>query len=184
MSDSARLYERLLVVRCQARDRVAFEELVGLFQPRLRAFLHKMLGASHSVEDLAQEAWIEVFRDLGRLNDPGAFVPWFYRIARNRAYRAMRRRPLVMESIQADVADKADDQAEFRAEDAAIVKAAMDELSPEHREVLLLRFMEEMSYEDIALVAGCQLGTVRSRIHNAKRVLREIVERQSGYGSR
>ena len=70
------------------------------------------------------------------------------------------------------------------AEDAAIVKAAMDELSPEHREVLLLRFMEEMSYEDIALVAGCQLGTVRSRIHNAKRALREIVERQSGYGSR
>ena len=183
MSDLARLYERLLVVRCQARDRAAFGELVGLFQTRLRAFLHKMLGASHSVEDLAQEVWIEVFRDLGRLNNPGAFVPWFYRIART-APIAMRRRPMAMESIQADVADKADEQAEFRSEDATTVKAAMDELSPEHREVLLLRFMEEMSYEDIALVAGCQLGTVRSRIHNAKRALREIVERQSRYGSR
>jgi RNA polymerase sigma-70 factor, ECF subfamily len=178
MANPARLYERLLVIRCQARDHEAFAELVAIFQPRLRAFLYKMLGVPGAVEDLAQDVWMDVFHDLGRLNDPGAFTPWFYRIARNRVYRAMRRRPIATESLPEDLADQSDDRPDFSAEEASQVKAAMDKISPEHREVLLLRFMEDMSYDDIAQVAGCQVGTVRSRIHNAKRVLREIIQKK------
>jgi len=67
---------------------------------------------------------------------------------------------------------------EFSAEDASRVYAALDRLTPEHREVLLLRFIEQMSYEDLAQVTGCPVGTVRSRIHNAKRGLREILKRE------
>jgi RNA polymerase sigma-70 factor (ECF subfamily) len=66
---------------------------------------------------------------------------------------------------------------DFSAEDAARVHRALDELEPEHREALVLRFLEEMSYEDMARVTGCPLGTVRSRLHYAKRALRRALER-------
>jgi RNA polymerase sigma-70 factor (ECF subfamily) len=186
MTDLAdRFYRRLLVIRCQIGDTAAFEELVGLCQPRLRGFLFKMVGGRENVDDLAQDVWMDVFRDLPRLSEPGAFLPWFYRIARNRAFRALRKRPQMIEPVAPDeLAAPADEPAEFTAEDAQAVHAALDELTPEHREVLLLRFMEEMSYEEIAKVTECQIGTVRSRIHNAKRALREIIERRTSHGSR
>jgi RNA polymerase sigma-70 factor (ECF subfamily) len=75
------------------------------------------------------------------------------------------------------VADEEPD-AEFSAEDAGRVFEALDRLTPEHREILLLRFIEQMSYDDLAQVIGCPVGTVRSRIHNAKRGLRTILEHE------
>jgi RNA polymerase sigma-70 factor, ECF subfamily len=66
-------------------------------------------------------------------------------------------------------------------DDAESVHAALDELAPEHRDVLVLRFLEDMTYEDIARVTGCPIGTVRSRIHYAKRALRCALERMGGH---
>jgi RNA polymerase sigma-70 factor, ECF subfamily len=181
MADLAdRFYWKVLVVRCQVGDRLALEEMVGQCQPRLRGFLHKMLPGGQNLDDLAQEVWMDVFRDLPRLADPGAFLPWFYRIARNRVFRTFRRRSEPIGSIQdMNVAPAREAEPDFSAEDAQAVHAALDQLSPEHREVLLLCFMEEMSYDQIASVVDCPIGTVRSRIHSAKRELRKIVERQA-----
>jgi len=172
-----RFYLEVLVVRCQTGDRAAFEEVVALCQPRLRGFLAKMLAAQGDSRDLAQEVWMDVFANLRSLRDPGSFLPWLYRIARNRVFRALRRQtPDLVSMDSVDAAGQADEPADFTAEDAQAVHAALDRLGPEHREVLLLRFIEDMSYADIAIVTGCQIGTVRSRIHNAKRALREIIE--------
>src|ERR1700733_12782634 len=133
-----RLYQQMLVVRCQAGDRAAMEELISRSQPRLRAFLYKMLP--QHADDLAQEIWMDVHRDLPALADPGAFVPWLYRIAHHRVYRMLRRRGRVMSDLEnVDVPE--DEPADFTAEDAQAVHAAMDQLEPEHREALLLRFM-------------------------------------------
>ena len=77
------VYWKLVVIRCQVGDRSAFEELVARYQARLQGFLFKLIGGRETVEDLAQEVWMDVFRDLPKLNDPGAFLPWFYRIVRN-----------------------------------------------------------------------------------------------------
>ena len=175
-----RVYQQVLVVRCQLGDPRAVEELVACFQPRLRAFLYKMMAGRRSVDDLAQEVWMDVLRDLPRLADPGAFVPWFYRIARNRVFRLLRRREPApsINDLAGDVADAAEEPADFTAEDAEAVHAALDRLNAEHREVLLLRFMEDMSYEQIAQAVGRPVGTVRSRIYNAKRELRVMMERQ------
>jgi RNA polymerase sigma-70 factor, ECF subfamily len=172
-----RIYRRLLVVRCQVGDPGAFAELVAQCQPRLRAFLSKMLPANPNIDDIAQEVWMDVLRNLGALADPGAFTTWFYRIAHHRAFRMLRqnRRPTAsLDDI--DAVDAGGESDDFGAEDARAVHAAMDQLPPEHREALMLRFMEEMSYEQIAAIAGCPVGTVRSRIHNAKRALRGIIE--------
>jgi RNA polymerase sigma-70 factor (ECF subfamily) len=178
MTDIAeRVYRSLLVVRCQAGDRAAFEELVELYQPRLHYFLAKMVGDLHDADDLLQEVWFDVYRGLAKLADPGAFLVWLYQIARRRALRAVRKRraPLTsLEGIDLAQQDGADD--DFSADDAERIHAGLQQLPPEHREVLLLRFAEAMTYEDIARVTGCQLGTVRSRLHYAKRALRRIME--------
>src|SRR6516165_8499057 len=86
------LYERLLVLRCQAGDEAAFEELVARYSPRLRYYLRKMLGEVHAAEDALQDVWFDVFRRIPRVADPAAFPAWIYRIARDRAFRELRKR--------------------------------------------------------------------------------------------
>lgn len=169
------IYERVLVVRCQAGDEAAFQELVARYAPRLGYFLRKLLGPGRS-DDVLQEVWLDVFRHLARLADPQAFRAWVYRIAHDRACGLLRQRRVV-EQPWGEI-DVAQDQPEaaFTVEDAAAIHAALDRLPPEQREVLVLRFLEEMTYDEIARVTGCQLGTVRSRLHYGKRALRRCLE--------
>jgi RNA polymerase sigma-70 factor (ECF subfamily) len=178
MTDAAeRLYERLLVLRCQTGDGNAFTELVERYDRRLRYYLRKMLQETDRLDDLAQETWLDVFRSLPRLLEPGAFGAWFYRLARDRAYRELRKRSMPCRPLgEAELAVTNGAPDDFSAEDAARVHRALDDLEPEHREALVLRFLEEMSYEDIARVTACPLGTVRSRLHYAKRALRRALE--------
>jgi RNA polymerase sigma-70 factor (ECF subfamily) len=166
----------MLVLRVQAGDEAAFAELVARYQPRLGYFLRKLLGDADSADDMLQEVWCDVFRAIARLDDAGAFPAWIYRIARDRAFRHLRRRRVAWQSFE--VAGEAvelqqhESNGEFTSEDVAEVHAALDRLAPEHREVLVLRFLEQLSYEEIAIATGSQLGTVKSRIHYAKRELR------------
>src|SRR5437764_10731951 len=155
VSDPAdELYERVLVVRCQAGDEAAFAELVERYQPRLRYYLAKMLPGSSAAEDAAQDVWYDVVRAVPRLANPAAFRAWLYRIARDRAWRVLRRRPpphRPIDEVEVEANGTAD---EFTAEDAARVHAALDQLPPEHREVVVLRYVEDMSFDKIARVAG------------------------------
>jgi RNA polymerase sigma-70 factor (ECF subfamily) len=178
MNDSAdQIYERVLVLRFQAGDETAFAELVERYQPRLRYYLRKMLNGTPAAEDTEQDVWYDVVRAVPRLKNPGAFRAWLYRIARDRAWRFLRRRPPPQQSID-EIEIAANGVAdEFTAEDVARVHAALDQLVPEHRDVVLLKYVEDMSYEEIADVAGCPLGTVRSRLHHAKRALRRALEK-------
>jgi len=172
-----RLHERLLVLRCQGGDGAAFEELVGRYSGRLRFYLARVTSVDRA-DDLLQEVWCDVFRSLGRLLDPSAFAAWIYRIARDRAWRCLRQRSLptaTLEGVEIAAADDVPDEA-FVMEDARAVRAALDRLAPEHREVLVLRFVEQMKYDQIAAVVGRPAGTVRSRLHYAKRALREALE--------
>jgi RNA polymerase sigma-70 factor (ECF subfamily) len=184
-----RIYERLLVLRCQTGDEAAFTELVARYTPRLRIYLRQMLaggaGGAHAADDALQDVWLDCFRSVGRLHDAGAFAAWLYRIARDRAYRVLRRRGALKMSPMADATDVAAaadadaDAAALEGEAAALLNASLDRLPHEQREVLLLRFVEEMSYEQIASSVGCTVGTVRSRLHYAKRALRREIERTS-----
>jgi RNA polymerase sigma-70 factor (ECF subfamily) len=171
-----RLYERVLVLRCQTGDESAFAEMVQRYHARLRTFLRSMLGDAHLADDALQEVWLDVFRGVGKLRDTGAFSGWVYRIARDRAYRLLRRKPLATEPIDAvELADAGDE--ELDADERELVKTSLERLPHEQREVVLLRFVEQMSYEQIAAAVGCELGTVRSRLHYAKRALRQMIER-------
>jgi RNA polymerase sigma-70 factor (ECF subfamily) len=180
MNDAAvRLYERVLVLRCQAGDPAAFGELVERYGPRLGYYLRKMLHGTGTVDDALQDVWFDAFRGLPGLRDPEALVAWLYRLARARAARELRRRgPVCVRLEEVDLATPAAEDDAFSAEDAELVHAGLDRLAPEHREVLVLRFLEDMGYEDMARVIGCPLGTVRSRLHYAKRALRAVIEKE------
>ena len=181
MSETDRLYERLLVLRSQTGDEAALVELVQLYSPRLRYYLRKMLARHEGqAEDLLQETWCDALRSLASLRDAAAFPAWIYRIARDRAWRLLRKErlsaaPLYEEDIPAGK------ESEFSAEDAAAVHAALAEIPPEQREVLVLRFIEELSYEEIAAVVAAPLGTVRSRLHYSKESLRHLLAKDYFY---
>lgn len=172
-----RLVEQVLVLRAQAGDAAAWGDLIQHRGPPLRYFLRKMLGDPLLAEDVLQDVWFDVIRGLPRLRQAAAFPAWVYRIARDRVHRTLRRRRGPDTSLgEANFPAAPEPEGEFKPEEAGHVHAALDELAPEHREVLVLRFLEEMPYEDIARVVGCQLGTVRSRLHYAKRALRRVLE--------
>src|SRR4051812_21289085 len=99
------LYERVLVLRCQARDDDAFEEVVARYTPRLRYYLRKMLGGVQAAEDALQEVWLDAFRGLPGLMEAGAFPAWIYRLARDRAFRELRRRRSYLPLEEFDVAE-------------------------------------------------------------------------------
>jgi RNA polymerase sigma-70 factor (ECF subfamily) len=172
------LYEQTLVVRTQLGDEAAFRELLALYSPRLLAFARKMMsGSADLVEDLAQEIWVAIFRGLPTLLDVTKFRPWAFRIARDRIYREFRRRKLPFIAMQeVDVEELAEACEPDPVVEPEELQHCLGVLSPEHREVLVLRFFEEMDYEEIARVTSSTLGTVRSRIHYAKRALRRAFE--------
>ena len=172
------LYEQTLVVRTQLGDEAAFRELLALYSPRLLAFTRRMMsGSMDMAEDLAQEIWVAIFRGLPTLLDVTRFRPWAFRIARDRIYREFRRRKLPFIAMQeVDAEDLAEASEPEPAVEPEELQHCLGVLSPEHREVLVLRFFEEMDYEEIARVTGSTLGTVRSRIHYAKRALRRAFE--------
>src|SRR6185436_14279737 len=111
-----------------------------------------------------------------RLNDAAAFRSWIFRIARDRVCREFRRRHLVLSALDQNVGEEVAEETNEESLPYEMIRVGLDQLSPDHREVLMLRFMEDMSYEEIVRVTGGTLGTVRSRIHYAKRALRCALE--------
>jgi RNA polymerase sigma-70 factor (ECF subfamily) len=176
MASPPDILDDVLVTRVQMGDLSAAERLVERYQQPLRYFLIRLLDSRERAEEVLQEVWMAVFRRIRRLRSNQAFSPWVYRIARNRAYDMIRKTRRV-EPMPEELPGPSDDDEEFTAEDAAAVHECIGELATPHREVLLLRFLEEMSYEQIANVTSCSVGTVKSRLHHAKLLLRQKMER-------
>ncbi len=176
MTDIAdRLYEKVLVLRAQLEDASAFAELVERYHARLLFYLAKLLGETHRAEDVLQEVWLDAWRALPRLADAGAWRAWLYRIARDRASRELRKKRLAIGGIdEQELTSEPDD--DLTAEELALVRAAIDKLPAEQREAVLLKYVEGMSYEEIAAVTACRVGTVRSRLHYAKATLKQLLQ--------
>lgn len=173
-------YELTLVVRSQIGDDAAFAELMGLYSPRLRFYVGKMLHERHeNTDDLLQEIWVGVFRALPKLNDAAAFRAWLFRIARDRVCREFRRARIDLHQLEEQQLENIPADAEpDDAVDREAVRRQIELLSPDHREALVLRFIEDMTYDEIARVTGSAPGTVRSRIHYAKRALRRALKEE------
>jgi RNA polymerase sigma-70 factor (ECF subfamily) len=170
----------MLVLRSQIGDEAAFQELLALYGPPLSRFTRKMIESPETADDLTQEIWVAIFRGLPSLRDVDKFRPWAFRIARDRIYREYRRRKISIQLIGDNELETLPEIEETPlALETGELQQSLDLIPPEQREVLVLRFFEEMSYDEIARVTGCTLGTVRSRIHYAKRALRNALERKT-----
>ena len=174
--DETRLY--LLVLRCQTGDESAFARLMDQFGHRTLAHLRGLVG--DAAEDVQQEVWLTVYRQVRDLSNPRAFRTWLFQTTRHRAIdflRAARReRELAEDAAREREMSTAPDEGGFDL-DASSVGPALQALSPVHREAIVLRYQEDMSYGEMAIVAGCSIGTIRSRLHAARRRLQEVIRR-------
>lgn len=182
MSSSApedRDADTALVLRAQQGDTGAFHELVERYDRRLLYFVLRLLPDADLALDILQDVWLVLFRRIGELRTPEAFRVWLYQIAHDRTVDVLRRQRR-LEQVHEVLRDGFHEPVagpEEAIEQAELVHHALRLLSKEHREVLLLRFLEEMSLEEIAETLRCSLGTVKSRLHYARHALRREVEK-------
>ena len=178
--DSGKELENI-VLRCKGGDKESFERLFELYQPRLKYYIRRLDTTNTGTEDILQDIWITVFRKICKLKENQSFPVWLYRIARNEVYgRSRQGEKFVKLPEDENHPHYSDEKNEFSAEDAERLHKALNKIQPYHREVLTLSFIEQMSYQQIAEVVGCSIGTVRSRIFYAKQSLRKEMERENG----
>jgi RNA polymerase sigma-70 factor (ECF subfamily) len=174
-----RLRLHILVLRCQAGDERAFATLFEEFGERTHRYLRGILG--DDADDAQQDVWISVYRAIATLANPGAFRTWLFSTTRRRALDHLRKQRrdaelLVDPSDHVAVADVPDETTQ-RALAADALESVLAGLPPPQREVLLLRFQDDLSYAEIAVIVGCPVGTVKTRIHHAKRKLHASLAR-------
>ena len=181
--DAEAILCELLVLRCRRGDPAAWREVIGLFERRLFYYLRRLVGdVERDAWDVLQQTWMEAYKNIARLAEPRALRTWLYRIAHCQAVSHDRRagRDLLAADESTDPGDVPAEAADpFAAAEAAEqVHAGLARLSVPHREVLTLHFMEDLPIDEIALVLDVPPGTVKSRLHYAKRALRDVLERE------
>ena len=194
MSESERSIDQKLVVRVQKGDKTAFDLLTRKYQHKIAKLISRYVRDRREVEDVTQEALIKAYRAIGGFRGESAFYTWLYRIAVNTAKNYLEsqgRRPpgSDVEIEGAEIIDSGEalrDQATperqmLTDEIASTVHRVLEQLPPDLRTAITLREIEGMSYEEIAEVMDCPIGTVRSRIFRAREAidqeLRPLLER-------
>ena len=169
--------ELLLISRARGGDREAFGALVEQYRDNVYRLAYRMCGNAYDADEAAQEAFVAAWRALPNFRGDAKFSTWLYRLTTNAAIDVMRREKrhqTVGDGEMIEVADDADSPQETveRTEQQEAVQKALSTLSEEYREVLLLRYMEELDYAEIAEVLQLPSGTVKSRINRAKAALK------------
>jgi RNA polymerase sigma factor (sigma-70 family) len=170
------------VRRAQAGDRKAFSELVRRHQNRVYRYLLRMLGSHDDALELTQDAFVKTWQALPQWQPEAQFRTWLFRIANNTALDALRRRKLVEfvpleDSFDAPGSEPGPERQAQAMQEVRQLEANLKKLAPEHRQMLLLREVEEMSYEEIGRVLSLSEGTVKSRLSRARSALIEISAR-------
>ena len=182
---SERDIDQKLVERAQRGDKRAFELLVEKYQRKLARLLSRFIRDQAEVEDVTQEAFIKAYRALPAFRGDSAFYTWLYRIGINTAKNylmAMGRRAPTSTEVEAEEAEGFEEGEQLRDintpesvllsnEIAQTVNSTIEKLPEELRTAIQLREIEGMSYEDIAKVMDCPIGTVRSRIFRAREAI-------------
>jgi RNA polymerase sigma-70 factor, ECF subfamily len=181
-----------VVERAQAGDAGAFDELVVRHRNRVFAMIRNMIHSEADAWDLSQDAFLKAWKALPHFEAKARFSTWLYRIVHNVVYDWMRRRrpeaaeewnEELLREETIDPASRTTPSAALRP-DAAMsndelrdrIEAALDTLSPEHREAVLLKDVQGLAYKEIAEVMDCSIGTVMSRLHYARKKLQTMLQ--------
>lgn len=171
--------DEALLTKVARRDQAAFEDLFRSYQRRLFRYLFGMVRDEAAVEELVCETMTDVWRNAGTFQGRSRVSTWIFGIASNKAKTIMRRPkreeadPEMIARLEDPAPGPAAEMA--RRELASSVRAALELLTPEHRQVVELTFMHGFSYQEIAQIAGCPVNTVKTRMFHAKGRLRELL---------
>jgi RNA polymerase sigma-70 factor (ECF subfamily) len=177
-----------LITRCQEGDLAAFEPLVEKYRQRVFRLAYQIVRDRDEARDVAQEAFIRAYQSIGSFRGRSAFYTWLFRIVVNLATDHVRQRtargrvlggdPVPDSELEARLPDDPaarPDQAALRAEERRRIGRALDALPPHHRTIIMLSDIEGLSYREIADVLDIPMGTVMSRLHNARKRLRALL---------
>jgi RNA polymerase sigma-70 factor (ECF subfamily) len=198
-SPSERDADQAIVRRVQGGDVRAFELLVAKYQRRIMRLIGRFIRDPAHVEDLAQDTFLRAYRAIGQFRGDSAFYTWLYRIAVNTAKKSLadgkRDRIVAQSDTQNDdgetftqgeqLTDESTPEAELASRQIVeAVNAAVEDLPEELRQAITLREVEGLSYEEIAELMACPIGTVRSRIFRAREAIAErlkpVLEKKTG----
>ena len=171
-------------------DERAFLERVQAYAPALRRFAARMTGSPADAEDVLQETLVRALQRRGELRDPGQLRSWLFAITRTVSLNARRGLRHTLEVLEGGLSAETEETTvggnlETEILDRSLsdeLTAALAALSPEHREAIWLREVEDLSYEEIARVVDCELGTVRSRLARARVALAARLLKENGHG--
>ena len=185
--------EQELVERLKRRDEAAFNAFVIRYQDRVFRILLRMLGDRAEAEDLAQEVFISIFKAIDSFRGESQLSTWVYRVAgnhcRNRLKYLARRRQKMMDDFDEEIVGGAQgallpdrqgtpDRLLEARQTEVLLEEGLARLDDEQRELIVLREVEHLSYEEIMAITGLPEGTVKSRLHRARSALREHLERR------
>ena len=175
------IYQELLALRCRRGDKAALEELVRTWEKRLFYFVRRLVDAEPDAWDVLQQTWVRVLSGIGRLREPRSLGPWLYRVARHAAFDhgQVRKnyRQFLKDYQAAAPGEEAPEREEF--ETAEQLHRGLVQLHVPHREVLTLFYLEDFSIDEIAQVLEVPPGTVKSRLHHAKKALRVVLGKEA-----
>lgn len=190
---SLRQTETEVVRRALQGDQDACRWLVETYERPVYSVILRMVRSPTLAEDLAQETFIKAFRHLGSFDPQRKLSSWLFKIAHNTTLDHLRRKDLETESIEPDEGEAADRSSTWVDEDTAspdqrierrdlaeAIEGAIGELPPRYREIVVLRYQEELSYQEIAEILDLPMGTVKTQIHRARGQLAEIL-REGGW---
>ncbi len=186
------LTDSSLVERCRANDDAAFSEVVGRYKAKIYNYVYRMTGSADDAEDLTQEVFIRLYTSIDSFRGQSSLNTWLFRIAGNLCIDRFRRTKNRAPAFSLDEPAGGDDAPAHEVPDetyaphrllenvemAEQIQAALSKLPEKLRTALLLHDIEGLPYEEIAEIAGCPLGTVKSRLFNARLQLRQHL---SGY---
>ncbi len=171
-----------LVQKCQAGEMEAFQELVAKYHRKVFQVVLGILNHREDALEIAQETFLRAYKKIKGFRGGSAFYTWLYRIAVNLSIdfqRRQKRNPIEFRDSLDDVMEKQEESGHdplHNLQDKEMGKhllAAIDELTPDHRAVIVMRAVEGLSYKDISRILGCSEGTVMSRLHYARKKLQE-----------
>lgn len=158
-----------LISRARRGDVEAFNLLVSRWDKRVFNYLWRLSGNREDAMDLAQEVFLKAYQSLRKLEDPSRFAPWLYRIAHNEAYSLLRKRRPEMVSEAPELGT----QPAYPMELTVAVSTALERLSPEQREAVVLKIYQGLKFEEMAEALDCPVSTVKSRLYAALEQLRD-----------
>ncbi len=165
--------DRDLVLKARQGDVEAYNVLVSRWEKRVYNYLLRLVGHSEDALDLSQDVFLKVYQSLRKLEDPGRFSGWLFRIAHNEAFSLLRRRRPEVEVV--DAPPPGPGSRMLPVETSLAVAGAMKRLSEDQREVVVLKIYQGFKFEEMAEILGCPVSTIKSRLYTALDLLKDAL---------